>query len=149
DVTGHGYYAYLLATALPIVWQKCWNGHAQHPHQPEPAEVLSAMHDLLEDCLPDGIFLECTLVRLGADGSVTVAPAGGTRLLVQRSGGRSQPDLLRLRGCWLGLRRPTREEQHDLRLGHGDELLLATDGLFEQLEDLGGPEEVAQRVPPS
>src|SRR4051794_15431923 len=24
DITGHGYFAYLLATTLPAVWQSCW-----------------------------------------------------------------------------------------------------------------------------
>jgi serine phosphatase RsbU (regulator of sigma subunit) len=121
---------------LPIVWQRCWNVHPGQP--PEPAELLAAMHDLLADCLPDGIFLEGILVRLGSDGRATVSPAGGIRLLVRN--GQRQPDLVKLRGAWLGVRAPRRDEQHTLRLGHGDELLLATDGLFDQLDDQGGPE---------
>ena len=56
DVTGHGYYAYLLATSLPVVWQRCWNAHPNR--EPEPAELLGAMHEMLADCMPDGIFLE-------------------------------------------------------------------------------------------
>lgn len=142
DVTGHGYYAYLLATALPTVWGQLW---AAHPGTaPEPAELLAAMHEMLADCLPDGIFLECTLVRLTTDGEATVAPAGGTRLLVHPL--RSRPDVVRLRGAWIGLRPPTLEEQHRMRLGHGDELVLATDGVFDQLDDHGGAEEVTRRV---
>jgi hypothetical protein len=143
DVTGHGYYAYLLATALPAVWQRLWEAHPTTA--PEPAELLAAMHDLLADCLPDGIFLECTLVRLTADGRATVAPCGGTRLLVHPA--RRPPDVVKLRGAWLGLRAPTCEEQHSLDLDLGDELVLATDGIFDQLDD-GGAEEVTRRVPP-
>jgi serine phosphatase RsbU (regulator of sigma subunit) len=143
DVTGHGYYAYLLATALPSVWQRLWE---QHPGQaPEPAELLASMHDLLADCLPDGIFLECTLVRLTAEGRATIAPCGGTRLLVHPA--RRPPDVVKLRGAWLGLRAPTPDEQHALDLAPGDELVLATDGIFDQLDD-GGAEEVTRRVPP-
>jgi serine phosphatase RsbU (regulator of sigma subunit) len=143
DVTGHGYYAYLLATALPAVWQRCWAAHPQTP--PEPAELLAVMHDLVADCLPDGIYLEATLIRLGPDGQAVVVPAGGTRLLLHPA--RRRPDVVRLRGAWLGLRAPTREEQHTLSLGHGDEVVLATDGVFDQLDDHGGPESVARGVP--
>ncbi len=142
DVTGHGYFAYLLAIALPSVWQRLW---AAHPGTaPEPAELLTTMHELLADCLPDGIFLECTLVRLTTDGQVTVAPAGGTRLLLHPA---HQPvGLLKLRGAWVGLRPVTREEQHQLDLKPGDELVLATDGVFDQLDDAGGAEAIASRV---
>jgi hypothetical protein len=133
DVTGHGYHAYLLACCLPGVWQRCWS--AQPSASPEPADLLAAMHDLLADSLPDGVFLECTLARLGPDGSTTVAPAGGTRLLLQRGG---ETGLVKLRGAWLGLRPPGREEQHLVALASGDELVLATDGVFDQLEDEGG-----------
>jgi hypothetical protein len=134
DITGHGYHAYLLASTLPGVWQACWDAAA--PEECQPADLLAAMHDLLEDCLPDGIFVECTLARLGPDGEATVAPAGGTRLLVRR-GGAGRADLLKLRGSWLGVGPPLAGDQHTYRLGDGDELLLATDGLYDQLEDAG------------
>jgi hypothetical protein len=140
DITGHGYYAYLLATALPAVWQRCWSAHPEAP--PEPAELLAAMHELLADCLPDGVFLEATLARLSADGKAVVVPAGGTRLLLRQ--GRRAPDVVRLRGAWLGLRAPTRDDQHPLRLEQGDEVLLGTDGAFDQLADDGGLEAIAR-----
>jgi hypothetical protein len=142
DVTGHGYYAYLLASGLPAVWQLCWNAH--QGRSPEPADLLARMHEFFSDCLPEGIFLECTLARLGSDGEITVAPAGGTRLWVRSDGRR--PDLVRLRGAWLGLRAPRPEEQHTLSLHQGDELLLATDGLFDQLDEEGA-EAVARASP--
>src|SRR5262249_39730440 len=135
DVTGHGYFAYLLASSLPGVWQRCWDSHPDQ--QPQPADLLAAMHDLLADCLPEGIFIECTLVRLDDAGRAVVAPAGGSRLLLRR-GRREGGDLVKLRGAWLGLRAPSIEEQHTLELDHGDELLLASDGVFDQLDDSGG-----------
>jgi hypothetical protein len=134
DVTGHGYQAYLMASALPAVWQQCWR---EPP--PEPAEMLAAMHVLLEDCLPEGVYAECLLARLGPDGEATVAPAGGARLLLLRHGA-ARPDLLLLRGAWLGLAAPTAAEQRRWSLADGDELLLGTDGLFDQLLDHAGPE---------
>jgi sigma-B regulation protein RsbU (phosphoserine phosphatase) len=143
DVTGHGYFAYLVASVLPGVWQRCWS--EQPEHACEPAELLAAMHDLLSDCLPEGIFLECTLVRLDEAGRATVSPAGGSRLLLGRQ--RRAVDLVKLRGAWLGLRAPTAAEQHTLELGHGDELILATDGVFDQLDDDGGIPAVLDELP--
>jgi hypothetical protein len=127
DVTGHGYSAYLLACGLPHVWRACW---VSAPPT-EPADLLAAMHDILQDCLPDGVFVECTLVRLDAGGGALVAPAGGSRLLLRR--GTAGPDLLQLRGTWLGLRAPSAADQRVLLLAEDDELALGTDGLFDQL----------------
>src|SRR4051812_30320921 len=143
DVTGHGYFAYLLASALPAVWQSCWN---RHPGRcPQPAELLAAMHDQLADSLPEGIFLECTLVRLDSAGEVVVSAAGGTRLLLRR--GRRTPELVKLRGAWIGVAAPALEDQHVFSLGEGDELILATDGAFEQLEDFGGIDSFTDGLP--
>ncbi len=141
DVTGHGYAAYLVASALPAVWEKCWEtavGRISNPtnlfDSYQPADLLAAMHRLLEECLPDGVFVECTLVRLGPEGTVTVAPAGGTRFLLRRGG---RVELVKLRGGWLGLLAPAAKDQHVFRLARGDELLLGTDGFFDQLAALG------------
>jgi hypothetical protein len=133
DVTGHGYFAYLLASVLPGVWEACWKAAAADVR---PVGLLTAMHQLLESCLPDGVFVECTLARLTPDGEATLAPAGGTRFLLRRRGGR--PDLKKLRGAWLGLHAPHAEDQHTLTLADGDELLLGTDGAFDSLADHGG-----------
>ncbi len=94
------------------------------------------MHRLLEECLPDGVYVECTLARLGTDGAVTITPAGGTRFLLRRGG---RVELVRLRGGWLGLLPPSAKDQHALTLAAGDELLLGTDGFFDQLAALGEP----------
>ena len=141
DVTGHGFYAYLLASALPAIWARCW---LLHPGQsPEPAEVLTAMHDLVSDCLPDGIFLECLLARLDPRGKMTFSPAGGARVMVRY--GSQSPGMMKLRGSWLGLKAPTCDEQREIQLGAGDEVLLTTDGVFDQLEDHGGAEGIFDR----
>jgi serine phosphatase RsbU (regulator of sigma subunit) len=126
DITGHGYHAYLLASALPGVWQRCWE---TAPRQ--PADLLAAMHHLVADCLPEGVYVECTLVRLAPEGEAVVAAAGGSRLILRRGHGR--PDLLKLRGAWLGLSAPSAAEQKTWTLQNDDELLLATDGVFDQL----------------
>ena len=135
DITGHGYCASLLANTLPAVWRACWsNGRLKGA---QPNDVLGAMHDILHDNLPDGVYAECTLLRLGPDGQVTVAPAGGSRLLLRRAGQR-EVELLRLRGPWLGLERPSVAEEQTCTLQPGDELLVASDGVFDQLIEYAG-----------
>jgi hypothetical protein len=133
DITGHGYPAYLMASALPGVWRRVWDAADERR---QPADLLVAMHHFLADCLPEGIYVECTLARLGPDGALTVAPAGGTRLLLRRLGAR-RPEFVRMRGTWVGLLPPSHDDQRSWRLADGDELLLATDGLFDHLADLG------------
>lgn len=136
DVTGHGYAAYLLANALPAVWRRCWA--EPRPNAESPSDVLGVLHDLLVDCLPEDVYVECTLVRLDPDGRVTAASAGGARLFVgEPTAGRLE--MLRLRGIWLGFEAPAPFEQHDRVLAVGDELLLGTDGVFDQLLEYGGP----------
>jgi sigma-B regulation protein RsbU (phosphoserine phosphatase) len=129
DITGHGYFAYLVASSLPSVWQACWESAPA-----APSDLLGAMHDLLQDCLPEGVYVECTLVRLAPEGEVVAAPAGGTRLLL-RCRRQDRPMLVKLRGTWLGLARPSAGDQHTCTLDEGDELLLATDGVFDQLHE--------------
>ena len=138
DVTGHGFYAYLLASVLPALWARCWLLHPDR--SPEPAELLTAMHALVGDCLPEGIFLECLLTRLDPGGRMTFSPAGGARVMVRH--GARPPGMMKLRGSWLGLRAPACEDQQEIQLGAGDEVLLTTDGVFDQLEDHGGHEGV-------
>ena len=135
DITGHGYCASLLANTLPAVWRACWAGGRLAGAR--PSDVLGAMHELLRDCLPDGVYAECTLLRLDPDGAVTVAPAGGSRLFVRRRR-QNQVDLLRLRGMWLGLDRPAAEDEQTCMLEAGDELLVGSDGVFDQLIEYEG-----------
>lgn len=129
DVTGHGYYAYLLASTLPAIWDRCWE---LNPTPDDPQEVLTQMHELLASCLPEGIFVECTLLRLEPTGKVTIAPAGATRLLM-RQRGESTFDEVKLRGLWLGFDPPCREDQHVMTLDEDDELVIGSDGVFDQL----------------
>ncbi len=134
DVTGHGAYAHLLARSLPLLWRACWDAPAANGRS--PAGVLIAMHRAVERCLPEGVYVEASLTRLGPDGGVTVAPAGGVRALLRRAGGRAECHSLR--GTWLGLHPPNFADQHSWALHDGDELVLATDGLFDQLASARG-----------
>ncbi|HKB35563.1 MAG TPA: SpoIIE family protein phosphatase, partial [Gemmataceae bacterium] len=63
--------------------------------------------------------------------------AGGSRLLLRRRG-ENRVELVRLCGLWLGLDRPLAEDQQACALAEGDELLIGTDGAFDQLIDYEG-----------
>jgi hypothetical protein len=130
DVTGHGYYAHLLAANLAGVWQTCWQDLRADCDQ--PVELLSALHETLEGCLPEGVYVEACLARLAPSGQVVLASAGGTRLLV-RTGPQRELTLHAVRGRWLGLAPPDESDQRTWELAVGDELLLGSDGLFDQL----------------
>jgi serine phosphatase RsbU (regulator of sigma subunit) len=88
------------------------------------------MHELLADCLPEGIYVEGTLCRFQIDGEVTVSAAGGGWIL-RRYNIQRKVDLLTVRGPWLGLAPPESDDQQRWTLDAGDELLLGSDGLFE------------------
>jgi hypothetical protein len=134
DVTGHGYYAYLLAGNLPGLWQACWEDLPADTRQ--PVDLLRALHDALEECLPEGVFVEACLARFDPAGQAVVASAGGTRLLL-RDGARGEVALHVVRGPWLGLAPAGESEQQTWALGPEDELLLASDGFFDQLTPRG------------
>jgi serine phosphatase RsbU (regulator of sigma subunit) len=107
--------------------------------------LLAEMHRLFEDCLPEGVYVEATLVRL-LRGEVTVVPAGGSRFLLRRTG-REEVELITLRGAWLGLVAPAPSDQHRWALQPDDELVLGTDGLFDQLAaELGRDLEGVRRL---
>jgi serine phosphatase RsbU (regulator of sigma subunit) len=97
---------------------------------------LEAIHRLLEDRLPEGVYVEGTLARLKVDGEVTVAAAGGTRLLLRRAG-QERISQHRLSGSWLGLMPPQAEDQRRWTMEVNDELVLGTDGLFDHLAGSG------------
>lgn len=130
DVTGHGYCAYLLANSMPYVWGACWD--AAPSHCCPPNVLLEGLHRQLEGCLPEGLYVEGTLVRMNPNGEVAIAPAGGTRLLLRRRGERSVA-WHRLSGSWLGLAPPQAEDQRTWILDTEDEIVLGTDGLFDQI----------------
>lgn len=134
DITGHGFTAYLLARALPLIWQMAWQRAGRAT---QPIDILTSMHHQLESVLPEGIYVEATLLKLTREGEIFLQAAGGTRLILRREGA-AQLEFLRYRGCWLGLMPPASKDLHRLRLGHGDELAVATDGLFDQIDGLRG-----------
>jgi hypothetical protein len=129
DVTGHGYAAYLLAAGLPHLWRARTITELRARIQ-EPRELLGALGRELESVLPDDLFVEAVLGRFTTSGEAVLASAGGSRPILRRARA-DRPEFHSLAGCLLGLELGERD-QCSWSLDDGDELLLATDGLFDQ-----------------
>jgi serine phosphatase RsbU (regulator of sigma subunit) len=135
DVTGHGYLAYILADGLGYLWRT--NAIAgRRTAASEPRDVLDVLDMELAPVLPDEVFVEAVLLgRFPAPGDAQLAGAGMCRVLLRRSG--SDPiEVHPLGGTYLGLGLGQRD-QIDLALSSGDEMALASDGLYEQLDAEG------------
>jgi len=141
DVTGHGYPAYLLAAGLPHLWRTKAIAELRSTIH-EPRALLGALGRELEAVLPDDLFVEAVAGRFNASGEAVLAAAGGCRPVLRRSQA-NVPQLHSLSGCLLGLELGDRD-QCSWRLDDGDELLLATDGLFDQ--PCGAQERLGKRL---
>jgi hypothetical protein len=84
----------------------------------------------LEAVLPDDLFVEAVAGRFTPSGEATVAAAGGFHPILRRSKA-NVLESLSLSGCFLGLEIGDRDQSR-WELDDGDELMLATDGLFDQ-----------------
>jgi hypothetical protein len=129
DVTGHGYPAYLVADGLPHVWGMRSIAALRARGCP-PHELLDALSDVLEPVLPEAVFVEATLARFTPAGRAALSGAGSCRVALRRSGD-DTIELHQLGGLYLGLG-PGRRDQLDWAIGGGDEVMMASDGLYEQ-----------------
>lgn len=134
DVAQHGYCAWLLAGALPDIWELCWQ---RQQVGDQPLQLLTRIHQLLDGHLPEGIFIECAVVRLTPCGELTVAPAGARLLL--RAGTPRQSQLIRLASLPLanGFPAPSAANVRSWCLASDDEAALLTDGLIDQIGRTG------------
>jgi hypothetical protein len=129
DVTGHGFPAYLVADGLPHLWGMRRIAELRARGCP-PNELLDALSDVLEPVLPEEVFVEATLARFMPAGGAAFSGAGFCRMALRRSGD-DRIDLRRIGGPYLGLGSGQRDHP-DLAMHVGDQVLMASDGLFEQ-----------------
>jgi serine phosphatase RsbU (regulator of sigma subunit) len=92
--------------------------------------VLGTLGVELQSVLPDETFVEAVVGRFCSSGEVFLAAAGSCLPILRRSG-ICRAEFHALGGCLLGLEIGGRD-QCSWTLDPGDELLLATDGLFDQ-----------------
>jgi hypothetical protein len=134
DVTGHGYPAHVIAHGLPWLWETRAIAQRRSDGR-QPGDVLDALSHELEQVLPENVFVEAALIHVTPAGRAWASGAGNCRLLLRESGA-DRLDLRRMGGLWLGLGLGSHDQQSwDLKAG--DEIALATDGLYEQ-PDLEG-----------
>jgi hypothetical protein len=133
DVTGHGYPAHILARGLPFLWQSRRVAEAR-ARGDQPQHLLDAMGRELEAVLPGDLFVEASLGRFAPAGDACVAVAGACPVVLRQSG-QDEPTLYTLKGTFLGLELGIPRDQMVWALRAGDELLIASDGLFEQPAD--------------
>jgi hypothetical protein len=129
DVTGHGYPAYLVADGLPHLWGMR-SIAALRAGGCSPQDLLDALSDVLESVLPEDVFVEATLARFTPVGRAALAGAGFCRVALRRAGD-DAIELHHLGGLYLGLG-SGRRDHVDWAIRGGDEMMMASDGLFEQ-----------------
>jgi len=127
DATGHGRLSFVVVEGLRHLWKAIL---ARTCADVDPRGVLQELDRQLQDCLPEEMFVEATLVRVPPDGPLSVAAAGHSRLFFRRVGS-SRIEFCRLGDFWLGPVGMPPEEQRTYGYDIGDELTLASDGLFD------------------
>lgn len=130
DGTGDAWLPYLLVQGLSHLWKSL----VASPDM-TPGKLFLLLHEELQKCLPDGFFFEAALARFDP-GTVTVACAGDISITVREQGDRGarSRDLGERCGGWLGLEGLDRklEDQETWPFCPGDEITMASDGLFNQ-----------------
>jgi serine phosphatase RsbU (regulator of sigma subunit) len=130
DVCGKGRAASILARGLPLLWG-IRSANDLRRRKCEPVELLDLLGRELNRCLPDGVFVEATAARLDPSGHASVGAAGFTRVIFRRHG-TCLIALEQFGGHFLGIDIPEKRSQQSWRLDPGDELLMATDGFYDQ-----------------
>jgi sigma-B regulation protein RsbU (phosphoserine phosphatase) len=130
DVCGKGHPASIVARGLPLLW-RISPANDLRRRKCEPIELLDLLGRELVRCLPDGVFVEATAARLDPSGNAAVGAAGLTRVIFRRHG-TCFIALQQFGGHFLGIDIPEERSQQSWQLDPGDELLLATDGFYDQ-----------------
>jgi serine phosphatase RsbU (regulator of sigma subunit) len=135
DVTSHGYVSYITATGVSDLWEARKVVELRLLGR-SPRDVLAVMSQELETVLPDEVFVEASVGRFTADGEALVAGAGDCRVILRRAG-QDHVNLQHIGGHLLGSFWGNEHEQESWNLLAGDELTLASDGLYEQPDQDG------------
>jgi hypothetical protein len=131
DVTGHGLPAYLVADGLPHLSGMRSIAELRARGCP-PHDLLDALSDVLERVLPDAVFVEATLARFTPVGQAAFSGAGFCRVTLRHSGD-DRLEIHRIGGPYLGLG-SARRDHLEWAIRVDDEVMLASDGLFEQAD---------------
>ena len=141
DATGHSWPAHLLVQGLSVQWRSL----ATSP-EITPGDVMVLLQNHFKGRLPEGLFFDAVVARFDPQ-TVTVAPGGRARVLL-RHAAQKEAELKCFGGGLLGIDYPVLQvgQEETWPFVPGDELTLASDGLYEH--PLKGPQldEVILRV---
>jgi serine phosphatase RsbU (regulator of sigma subunit) len=106
---------------------------------------MAEMDRELLDVLPEGVFVEATLGQFDAQsqGCARLCAAGYVAALLRSNSLR----FLQLWGMYLGLTAGTARTESEFDFDSGDELLMATDGLWDQPTDATGELQLREHLP--
>jgi hypothetical protein len=135
DVTAHGYAAYITAHGVSQLWQARPIVELRASGR-TPQEVLSKMSRELEQVLPDEVFVEAALARFRSTGEASIAGAGFCRVMYRRAG-QVRVSVKHIGGHLLGCYWGNDHDQENWSLLIDDELTIASDGLYEQPDEIG------------
>ena len=125
DVTGKSVTAYLTAMTLDAAWDRLQDDFCVD----NPKMALTWLESELAGCLPDGIFVETVIANAKVCGNVDLAAAGFVQFL---TGLIPEVEDIKVGGAYLGIRSPESFSERSQTLKPNHELVLATDGVFEQ-----------------
>jgi len=129
DATGHGVQASMRTIVLKSAYERLQS------REPDPQRLLEALNTQIVDAFPEGelhataCYVELSFTAAGAD--VSYLNAGSAPLYVFRRGERARE--LYASGPQLGVDHVSFPEPERFRLERGELLLIASDGLTEQL----------------
>jgi hypothetical protein len=126
DATGHGWLAYAVIDGVVCLWRAL----LRESPSISPRELCRKLDEHLYACLPDAMFVEATICGFNTKGVVRASPAGVCRLIFLRDA-ISTVEVAQLGGGYLGMQLGEYSEEV-FQLGTGDQLTMASDGLYEQ-----------------
>ena len=125
DVTDKGVPAAMVMAATRSFLRAAGQGDAS------PGEVLARVNDLLQADMPPRMFVTCLYGILDPTTGRTRFANAGHNLPIVRREADGTADELRATGMPLGLLPGMRYDETDAQLGHGDQLVLHSDGIAE------------------
>lgn len=126
DATGHGWLAHVLIVGVARLWKALLEQSATAT----PRGLCEQLDKHLAACLPESFYIESWLFRFAPDRTVSATAAGRCYLIVRHDGD-SAVQIEEYGNLYLGIGRLEYDEQ-TWDFQHGDELVIATDGLYEQ-----------------
>jgi phosphoserine phosphatase RsbU/P len=131
DVSGHGPSAALMMTMLKGVF------HSIIKNYSNTAQILNLMNNILNDILPEEIFVTCQLFEIDTTNRTAILANAGHHPLIIFRGAVGSCEQVELKSCALNILDNFDYQMKDIKLESNDVLVLYTDGLNEAINGDG------------